>query len=339
MRSHHTGSLRLQRRSRGLRNERFPQILAAPLASWIIDRKLSNDSNSPSGVTQTGAYPEGAFRETAMANRHFAALGDVWKHLPLAELLRVNPPRHYWETHAGSAQYVLSESTARLHGAIRFLSQASINPDLAQCAYLNLLRAVPGKYPGSPTIAIQMLRSGARYVFCDIDPESAQDLRAACHKLNARVIEADGVATIAKEAVSAEQRPGDVFVHIDPYLPYERLSASGQTPVELAASLARTGHRVLYWYGYDEASRRGWARDEIAQMAPGTPLWCGDVLIPSPFVYPGRPGAWGCGIVLANMTRAEADVCGRLGRALERVSADDILVSNEPDRLNFEVLD
>jgi hypothetical protein len=25
-------------------------------------------------------------------NNHFAELGDVWKHLPLAEILRINPP-------------------------------------------------------------------------------------------------------------------------------------------------------------------------------------------------------------------------------------------------------
>jgi hypothetical protein len=38
-------------------------------------------------------------------NNHFAELGDVWKHLPLAEILRINPPRHYWETYAGSPSY------------------------------------------------------------------------------------------------------------------------------------------------------------------------------------------------------------------------------------------
>jgi 23S rRNA A2030 N6-methylase RlmJ len=274
-----------------------------------------------------------------MANRHFAALGDVWKHLPLAELLRANPPRHYWETHAGSAQYLLSGSPARLHGAIRFLTRAPSDPDLAHCAYLEVLRAVPGKYPGSPSIAMQVLGCGASYVFCDIDPESVRDLRAARGKLNVRVIDADGVREIAREAVSAKHSPHDVFVHIDPYLPYERLSPNSQTPVELAASLARSGHRVMYWYGYDEVSQQGWARHEITQMAPGTPLWCGDVLVPSPFVYPERPGAWGCGIVLANMTNDEADLCGRLGRALERASADDVLASNEPDRFTFRVVE
>src|SRR2546423_15652475 len=47
-----------------------------------------------------------------MANRHFAALGDVWKPLPLAEILRLRPPTHYWETHAGSPAYALTESPA-----------------------------------------------------------------------------------------------------------------------------------------------------------------------------------------------------------------------------------
>jgi hypothetical protein len=67
-------------------------------------------------------------------NNHFAELGDVWKHLPLAEILRVNPPRVYWETHAGSASYVLTESPSRLHGALRFLSLAPEDPDLEGCA-------------------------------------------------------------------------------------------------------------------------------------------------------------------------------------------------------------
>src|SRR5436309_1658093 len=51
-------------------------------------------------------------------NNHFAELGDVWKHLPLAEILRITPPRDYWETHAGSASYALTESPSSLqHGS------------------------------------------------------------------------------------------------------------------------------------------------------------------------------------------------------------------------------
>ncbi len=274
-----------------------------------------------------------------MANRHFAALGDVWKHLTLAEVLRLHPPARYWETHAGSATYTMTESPTRLHGAIRFLSRAPGDPDLSRSAYLEALRAMPGMYPGSPALAMRTLGKSARYAFCDTDPESTQSLRTFGSSLDLRVIQEDGIAAIRREAEGYTSSPSDVFVHIDPYDPHERLSPDGMTPVELAASLARRGCRLFYWYGYDTLEQRGWARREISQLAPCVGLWCGDVLIPSPFVYPGRSGAWGCGIVLANMHGAEADTCARLGKALESISTDDLLPGNEPGRLTFSSIE
>jgi hypothetical protein len=271
-------------------------------------------------------------------NNHFAELGDVWKHLPLAEILCANPPRHYWETHAGSAWYALTESPPRLHGALRFLSCAPRDPDLYGCAYLQALQASPGVYPGSPALALQFLGQSATYLFCDVDTESAATLRAATGDFAARVIEADGVSTIYHEAQLARVKPEDVLVHIDPFDPYERVTGQSQTPVELAAWLARAGYRLFYWYGYDSVEQRGWAYDEISRLSPGINIWCGDVLMPACLVYPGRTGAWGCGVVLANMTGSEARVCERLGRALERISEAEVVASNDPAQLTFRVI-
>jgi hypothetical protein len=158
-------------------------------------------------------------------NHHVAELGDVWKHLPLAEMLRVNPPRPYWDTHAGSAWF-----------------------------------------------------------------------------------------------------------HVDPFDPHERVTAQSRTPIELAGWLSNAGYRVFHWYGYDWADRRGWALEEITRLAPRARLWCGDALMPASLVYPGRPGAWGCGVVLANPMREEADTCERLGLALERAWESDT-VPGAPARL------
>jgi len=273
-----------------------------------------------------------------MANRHFGELGDVWKHLPLAEVLRLNPPRHYWETHAGSAAYTLTDSPARLHGALRFRARAPADPELAECSYLAALRAVPGVYPGSPSLAMRALGYDAHYLFCDTDPESAQSLREAGAHIGVRVVEEDGVSTIRREATSAAVSPSEVLVLIDPYEPHERLRPDGMTPVELAAFLIGCGYRLFYWYGYDSIDERGWASEEISRLVPGVDLWCGDVTIPSPFVYPERSGVWGCGVVLANMTSTEVQMCARLGKALERISADDVLPGNEPARLEFAVI-
>jgi hypothetical protein len=122
-----------------------------------------------------------------MANRHFAELGDLWKHLLLAEILRLRPPAHYWETHAGSATYALTESPTRLHGAIRFLSVGSSDPELKASSYMGALLSTPGRYPGSPALAMRALGGNASYLFCDFDAESVQSLEEAGENLRVRV--------------------------------------------------------------------------------------------------------------------------------------------------------
>jgi hypothetical protein len=187
-------------------------------------------------------------------------------------------------------------------------------------------------------IAMRRLGTSASYLFCDVDPGSAASLRDAGAGLDVRVLDADGVAAIAHEAQLARVDPRDVLVHVDPFEPFERVSHDSSTPVELAGWLAEAGYRLAYWYGYDAVERRGWPRDVIAGLAPRAELWCGDVLIPASLVYLGSPGAWGCGIVLANASKAEMRVCERLGRGLERISNGDVVEGNDPSRLSFKVI-
>ncbi len=271
-------------------------------------------------------------------NHHFGELGDVWKHLPLAEILRTRPARHYWETHAGSASYPLFADEPRVHGCLRFLAEAPSDPDLADCAYLAALRSSPGTYPGSATLAMRELGPHASYVLCDVDRESVVSLRLAFAGMEAMILEEDGVASIARRAQTATARPADVLVHIDPFEPLERATPSALTAVELAGHLACLGFRLFFWYGYDDVARRGWARDAIAALAPGVALWCGDAMMPAALVYPGRAGAWGCGVVLANFEPEEVAICERLGRGLERAWRSDTVEGNEPARLTFSVL-
>jgi hypothetical protein len=273
-----------------------------------------------------------------VANRHFANFGDVWKHLPLAEVLRLRPAAQYWETHAGSPTYPLTSSATRNHGAIRFRSLAPTDPGLIGSSYLEALLADPSTYPGSPALAMRALGTKARYLFCDLDPDTAQSLRAAGRSLSMKVEEADGISTILHEADVSVANPSDVLVHIDPYDPFERMTPDSLTPIELAGRLAERGYRVFFWYGYESMTERGWARETISRMSPNTSLWCGDMIIPSPFVFPDRGGVWGCGVVLAKMTKTEAEICHRLGTALERISTGDVFVGNDPSRPGFAVM-
>jgi 23S rRNA (adenine2030-N6)-methyltransferase len=70
-----------------------------------------------------------------VANRHFGKLGDVWKHLPLCEVLTVERPSRYAETHAGSAADAPLDDPERRYGVHRFSSVAHRDAVLAGSRY------------------------------------------------------------------------------------------------------------------------------------------------------------------------------------------------------------
>jgi 23S rRNA A2030 N6-methylase RlmJ len=80
-----------------------------------------------------------------MANQHFGNIGDVWKHVVLAEVLEREPPAWYAETHAGSGAYAVVHSGGREYGFVHFLEVAPRFPVLARSRY----RAVAASYLAS----------------------------------------------------------------------------------------------------------------------------------------------------------------------------------------------
>ena len=274
-----------------------------------------------------------------MANRHFAKLADVWKHLPLAEILSIERPGSYWETHAGNASYAMVEDAERRYGALRFAEVARAFPALARSRYLAHLRSLnpaPGpwtSYPGSPLLGMLELGAAASYVFCDTDEASVADLKAAASRLQldsrVRVVASDGMTTVHE---SLDSLVGTVLVHIDPYDPWAT-GPSGLSTLDLARELMERGMGVVYWYGYNHPERRAWAFATLNQGASST-LWCGDVMIASPGTRASdgdlgvatTPGT-GFGVVCGNISGEAINLCRELGeelvRAYERVPLPD----------------
>jgi 23S rRNA A2030 N6-methylase RlmJ len=98
-----------------------------------------------------------------MANRHFGKLADIWKHLPLAEVLSIERPSCYWESHAGSALYPMVDDAERRYGAQHFLTASAGYPRLRRSRYRGQLAAMASEgglldwYPGSPHVAMTEL--------------------------------------------------------------------------------------------------------------------------------------------------------------------------------------
>lgn len=272
-----------------------------------------------------------------MANRHFGKLGDVWKHLILAEILQNNPPAQYWETHAGSAYYDLIPDSTRQHGVIQFIKRAGNFPLLSKCAYLKVLQASLGKYPGSAALAMCIVGDHARYILCDLDPASAETLKQESRYLDAQILIEDGMTVISRQA-SVTTDPGKIMVCIDPYDPFERATPNSPNSVELAVSLAQSGFRVFYWYGYDNIKQRGLVCDSIADKVSGGCHWCGDFQVPASFIYPENSGLWGGGVLLLNTNEQEKRVAQNLSLALEKLMYSNVFPGNTPERLTFASL-
>jgi 23S rRNA (adenine2030-N6)-methyltransferase len=277
-----------------------------------------------------------------MANQHFGNIGDVWKHVVLAEVLEREPPAWYAETHAGSGAYAVVRSGGRKYGFLRFLEVAPRFPVLARSRYRAIAASYAESdrnlYPGSALLAMTMLGDASSYLLCDLDPGSVDDLRGWSRELglhHCEVAKADGMAAVAARLYGETSRPG--LVHIDPFDRHAR-APGGYSALELAARAADSGTGLVYWYGYDEPGAQGRAHKQLAALTR-MPLWCGEVTVTgaNDSLADLDHSATLCtfGIILANVQEGTADACAALGNALSHAYADAVLPDGAPGDLAF----
>lgn len=171
------------------------------------------------------------YRHAFHAGNH----ADVLKHVVLMELLRLlvakDKPLAYLESHAGAGGYLLgaeAEKTGEWREGIGRLWDAKDAPG-AVARYLdevhswNAGSAVLQRYPGSPGIAADLLRSQDRLLLCETQPDVADALvkRLADHDARVRVIREDGYHNALKALLPPIERRA--LVLIDP--PYEAQQA------------------------------------------------------------------------------------------------------------------
>lgn len=279
-----------------------------------------------------------------MANRHFGNIGDIWKHLPLAEILAIEKPHRYWESHAGSAQYRLRHSPGRDYGIYYLLAHASDSLDLGGSSFLCLLDGTAAEsgrlavYPGSPRIALEMLGPSAWYLFCDIDGESLKTIKQSARSLGVptgklRCAMADGVETILKSALSLPQEEtSSTLVLIDPCAgdrPFLKSDAR-PSPMDLFSVVAALGAKAILWYSFDTLGERQAAWEAIKSslgehgISPGARrLWCGEVCLKAigDSGSVSNPGVMGCGLLCGNLSDESVSASSRLGYELARVYA------------------
>jgi len=254
-----------------------------------------------------------------MANPHFANLGDVWKHLLLTEVISWLRPEHYVETHAGSAIYRLVDDVERGLGAEKFLSASSEIEPLRSIPYrrhlLEFARGAEPSYPGSPLLAMMLLGRACRYVFCDTDPASVADLRAARERFGlrdkVRVIHGDGLAETTA-LLQAHAIGAASLVHVDPF-DFRAAGPGLVSALDLVTSLAAASIPTFAWYGLTAPSAAHELFHEVTIAAPAAQAWCAELRVGGRQANAAGIGS-GCGVLF---TAADLAPVGSMRRAAD----------------------
>ncbi len=289
-----------------------------------------------------------------MGNRHHANIGDVWKHLALAQILHAEQPGRYWESHAGDAVYTLAADPVRDYGLLQFLHAGGDVPLVKESVYYRLaLRFVgnePALYGGSPALALSLLGgSDTDFLFCDTDADSIMNIRMMAPKLGVpperlRLVHGDGAEALASMAQAA--RAEDVAESLAFLDPQDALAHGDSQPsaLQLFGTLSGMGVQTVLWYGYGaEADQRAFHTSLAAQLKaerldPVTHnLWIGEIRLRhvQAFRDDFHAGVLGCGLLCANLSRSSVGLCTQLGQALEGLYAGVMLPDGQRGDLQF----
>lgn len=195
-----------------------------------------------------------SYRHAFHAGNH----ADVLKHFVLMQVLQhatqKDKPLWYIDTHAGAGMYALDTGYATQNtefdgGIMRLLNQPDLPAALAD--YVALVKRLNPdgqlrRYPGSPTIAQEILRKDDRMRLFELHPHDSKLLRQTFKGAgrNVMIDDEDGFASIKAILPPPSRR---AVVLIDP--PYEEKQDYRRVVDALKDSLQRfaTGSYIL-WY-------------------------------------------------------------------------------------------
>lgn len=254
---------------------------------------------------------------------HAGNFADLVKHAALlrllADLTAKGQPLTVIDTHAGRGLYDLAGPEARKSGEaeagiVRLMeaadAPAEFAPLIAAVAKLNDggdLR----RYPGSPWLIAEALRTADRYVACELRPDEHEALRVAMRgRQNVRTLNTDGYDAALAEC----PKTGRVLALIDP--PFEKPDDYDRI-VETVAGLRRRNRdaQALVWMPIKDLETLDSVLRDLEDAVPA-PMLAAETRI-RPLSDPMKMN--GCALVLvggSDLGAPLAAICGWVAQAL-----------------------
>jgi 23S rRNA (adenine2030-N6)-methyltransferase len=247
-----------------------------------------------------------------MHYKHAGEIGDVWKHLPLCDVLKIEKPQRYYETNSAFAEYKLPKTIQKQYGIFYIFEQAG--QELVSKDYFKIIKSIDleneYKYYGSPALAMTVLsKNDTSFYFGDIEKKPLDEIVKFSKQINLQdkviTLCGDSISVFLNEIYRFNERD---FIFIDPYTPFDN-NELGNNFFDVFIKAYRSRAKVMLWYGYDNLM----GKNRIIQMlqtisyeSASTPIHTFDIWQKcmnneSCEINPGVPG---CGLAVANLSKA-----------------------------------
>ncbi|MCL2546810.1 MAG: hypothetical protein FWE06_06405 [Oscillospiraceae bacterium] len=270
-----------------------------------------------------------------MPYKHAGEVGDVWKHMPLCEILKIEKPVKYHESNSAYSGYTISRNPKTEYGILKVL-QSSRDDVFVNSEYCKILKANGMgnlRYTGSPGLAMETLSNKANYFFHDLEQEALNDV-----KIFAQYKELQNhVKTICGDSINAFLNNDYVidcndFIFFDPYCPFDK-NEKGYNFFDIFTKAIISKSKILLWYGYESIVGQQEILAQFRTLANEhkIEIWSFDVWQKN-MTWSGceiNPGVPGCGIACVNLSDESVTIIKQQLAFIENCYANAIYNGND----------
>lgn len=243
--------------------------------------------------------------------QHYGKVGDIWKHLPLCNVISIENPNIYIETNSACCEYSLAQTDEQKYGIYNFIDKAVDFQLLMDSEYYKLIYPYVKKdsYLGSPGLAISLIKDSAdKFIFFDTNIAALDNIQTFAIQNNLP----DKINVFNQDSVIGlfdllPNLPDSTLIHIDPYY-IDIESSNGKTYMDLFIKASERGLKCFLWYGFNTLDDKNQLNDYIKAKLVQSSISStyGSELIMEVIQKDSivcNPGILGCGILTSNLSK------------------------------------
>jgi 23S rRNA (adenine2030-N6)-methyltransferase len=255
-----------------------------------------------------------------MGYKHFGKIGDIWKHLPLCDIVKIEDFSTYVETNSAYFDYKIENSPEQEYGIGLFIKKSERIEELKKSTYYRLIKPYYDKnrYLGS---------CGQKYIFFDLDPEAIKSINDSVADLGlSNKVETKLMDSVTGFINLLPLLNTKTFVHIDPYL-IGQPNENGDSHIDGFIKASAMGIKCFLWYGFSTIREKNEVNNLINSKIKSlstTKLTCDELILNEiqEDVIKINPGILGCGILTSNLSQESVKILKDYASLLVKIYND-----------------